>query len=161
MKVDRLNQWLTLAANLGVLAGILLVVFELGQNRDELAQNRQMIRAQTRNEVAVQLVNLMSQVASDPELASILNRAWSGEELSAREVVQFNHRTIAMLRYFENVHYQYRQGLYDESEFATQQEAWRDFLANRSTVVFWCGYRHTLSAEFRVAFESLMTEQPF
>jgi hypothetical protein len=26
-----------------------------------------------------------------------------------------------MLRYFENVHYQYRQGLYDEEEFSTQK----------------------------------------
>ena len=160
MKVDRLNQWLTLAANLGVLAGILLLVFELGQNRDELAQNRQMIRAQTRNEVAVQLVDLMSHVAGDPELASILTRAWSGEELSATEVTQFNHRTIAMLRYFENVHYQYRQGLYDESEFETQQEAWRDYFANGVKEAFWCGYRHTLSPEFRTAFESLATVQP-
>jgi len=32
------------------------------------------------------------------------------------------------IHYFENVHYQYRQGLYDEAEFSTQEDAWRRFL---------------------------------
>ena len=60
MKIEPLNRWLILAANLGVLAGIILLVFELNQNRA-------MMRAQIRNEVAVQLIDLMSQVAIDPE----------------------------------------------------------------------------------------------
>lgn len=32
MKLDKLNQWLTLAANLGVLVGILFVAVQLRQN---------------------------------------------------------------------------------------------------------------------------------
>ena len=42
MESERLNRWLTLGANLGVLVGILLLVFELNQNRD-------LVRAQTEN----------------------------------------------------------------------------------------------------------------
>ena len=96
MKIEPLNRWLILAANLGVLAGIILLVFELNQNRA-------MMPAQIRNEVAVQLIDLMSQVAIDPELADLLDRAWSGEELTRAEATQFRHRNIAMFRYFENV----------------------------------------------------------
>ena len=83
MKVEHLNRWLTIAANLGVLAGIALLVFELGQNREK--------------------------------------------------------------------------GLHDEAEFSTQQEAWREFLANDRTVAVWCDYRSTVSPEFRVAFDDLLT----
>ena len=147
MKVEGLNRWLTLVANLGVLAGIVLLVFELGENR-------KMMRAQTRNDVAVQLVDLMSNVATNPDLASLLTRADSGETLTPAEVTQYRHRNIAMFRYFENVHYQYRQGLYDESEFSTQQEAWRSFMNDRMAS-FWCFYRPTVSREFRAAFDSL------
>ena len=149
MKAERLNRWLTLGANLGVLAGIVLLVYELGQNRE-------MMRAQTRNEVAVQLIDLMSHVSTNPAFASLLTRAASGEALTPAETTQMNHRYIAMFRYFENVHYQYRQGLYADSEFSTQQEAWRRFMDDR-TWSFWCNYRSTVSREFRVAFDSLFT----
>ena len=42
MRSEKVNRWLTLGANVGVLIGILLLVVELSQNRE-------MIRAQTRN----------------------------------------------------------------------------------------------------------------
>ena len=148
MDKDRLNRWLTLAANLGVLAGIVLLAFELEQNRE-------MMRAQTRNEVSVQLVNLLSQIATSGELSSLLFRAESGEPLNDEEISQFEARALAMLRYFENVRYQYRQGMYDEEEFSAQQEAWRRFMSNAAYVSIWCTWRETFSPEFRVALEAL------
>ena len=36
MNLDKLNNWLTLAANIGVLAGILLVAYEVRQNQELL-----------------------------------------------------------------------------------------------------------------------------
>ena len=34
-----------------------------------------------------------------------------------------------MFRYFKNVHYQYRQGLYNEAELSTPwEDVWREFL---------------------------------
>ncbi len=71
MDKDQLNRWLSLAANLGVLAGIILLVFELEQNRE-------IMRAQTRNEVSAQVVGLLSQVATDSELSGLLYRAEIG-----------------------------------------------------------------------------------
>ena len=47
----RLNRWLTLGANIGVLIGIMLLLVELDQNRD-------MMRAQTRHQLAMGLVEL-------------------------------------------------------------------------------------------------------
>ena len=150
MDKDRLNRWLTLGANLGVLVGIILLIFELDQNRE-------MMRAQTRNEISVGIVDLLSQVATDTQLASLLRRADSGEDLTPDEYVQYEHRSAAMFRYFENVHYQYRLGLYDEAEFSKQKEAWRSYFAvGKMRVALWCDYRETTSAEFMAEIDSLL-----
>ena len=152
ISVDQVNRWLSLIANVGVFVGLILVVVELGQSRE-------MMRAQTRNEVAVQLVDLLSQVAGDPQLAAVIHKAIAGENLDASEQQQFRHRVLAMLRYFENVHYQYRQELYDEAEFSAQEEAWRRFLSDPPMATIWCEWRATFSPEFTDSFNSLMSEQ--
>jgi hypothetical protein len=151
MDKDRLNRWLTLGANLGVLVGIILLIFELGQNRE-------MMRAQTRNEISVQLVDLLSQVANGDHLSGLVLRVESGEQLSDEDQVRLVTRSLAMLRYFENVHYQYRQGMYDEEEFSAQQEAWQGFWRTPATVSVWCAWRETFSPKFRTEFESLSSD---
>ena len=147
MDSNKINRWLTLGANLGVLVGIILILIELNQNAT-------MMRGQTRNDVSVELIDLMSQVVTNPQLASLIHKVSNGEVLTAEESIQFQHREIAMFRYFENVHYQYRQGLYDESEFSTQREAWKRYWTP-ARVSFWCEYRATVSPDFRAEMDSL------
>jgi hypothetical protein len=147
MDSNKINRWLTLGANLGVLVGIILILIELNQNAT-------MMRGQTRNDVSVELIDLMSQVVTNPQLASLIHKVNSGEVLTPEESIQFQHREIAMFRYFENVHYQYRQGLYDESEFSTQREAWKRYWTP-ARVIFWCDYRSTVSPDFRAEMDSL------
>ena len=64
MEQSRTNYWLTLGANIGVLLGILLLVFELQQNRD-------MMRAQIFNERSGQGIDLFISVAESPELSDV------------------------------------------------------------------------------------------
>ena len=45
-------RWLTIGANLGVLIGLLLLIAELNQNRD-------MMRAQVRHDLAMGIVDLL------------------------------------------------------------------------------------------------------
>ena len=56
-------------------------------------------------------------------MASVIRRGDSGEELTPDELRQFQHRSIALFRYLENLHCQYRQGLFDEAEFSTEFRA--------------------------------------
>ncbi len=150
MDSNKINRRLTLGANLGVLVGIILILIELNQNAT-------MMRGQTRNDVSVELIDLMSQVVTNPQLASLLHKVNSGEVLTPEESIQFQHREIAMFRYFENVHYQYRQGLYDESEFSAQREAWRAYWPPLR-IRFWCEYRSTMSPAFRAEIDGLIGE---
>ena len=139
---DRLNRWLTLGANVGVLIGIILLVVELDQNRD-------MMRAQTRNELARGLPEVLGIPASDNALADALLRANRGEPLSPAETLQVAMWDELTFRYWENVHYQYRQGLYDESEFSRHQDTMKSVIGrNPRLEKFWCAERHLYSEPF-------------
>ncbi len=78
MKAKRINRWLTLGANFGVLIGIILLLVELDQTST-------MMRAQTRNDVSQGIVDLLSLSANNEQLASLIRRADSGEELTPDE----------------------------------------------------------------------------
>jgi hypothetical protein len=151
MNLDRLNRWLTLAANLGVLVGILLLVLELDQNRE-------LTRAQTRSELAMGIVDITSLSASNIQLAGVLRRGDIGEDLTPDEFRQYRARTFALFRYLENVHYQFRQGLYDEVEFMRQRAAWQAYAASSKTgIEIWCRTRSLYSPEFVNDFDSVLT----
>ena len=154
MDSDKANRWLTLGANLGVLVGLILLIAELNQNRD-------MMRAQTRHELAMGIVDLFQTPASNEQLADLMYRAKSGEEMTPTELFQFQLGTNALYRYWENVHYQYRVGLYDDIEFGKQREAWRTHFANSSRAEqYWCQVRSLYSPEFASEMDSLLANGP-
>ena len=146
------NRWLTLVANFGVLVGIVLVLVQLDQNRD-------MIRAQTRDQIATALVELQIETGSNQQLVELLQRADDGEELTSAERRQVGYRYNALIRYWENVHYQYRQDLYDEVEFESQRKAWRrTFEDGPSITRYWCNASSMYSPEFAAELDSLLPE---
>lgn len=106
------GQAVAILANVGVIVGIAFLAFELQQNRD-------MMRAQTRNEVSQGIVNLMMLVAENGELANLRRRADAAEDLTGDEANRYSLHSRALFRYWENVHYQYRLGVYDEKEFTS------------------------------------------
>ena len=150
MKLKRINEWLALGANFGVLIGIFLLIAELDQNSTTM-------RAQTRYAVSQGIVDLLSLSAGNEQLASLLRRADNGEPLTPDEFFQFQHRSFALFRYIENLHYQYQQGLFDEAEFVTQKEAWTAYLNySEAAAQSWCVFRPTVSAEFRAEIDSIL-----
>lgn len=147
-----LTRWLTLGANIGVLIGIVLVLVELDQNRD-------MMRAQTRQELAMGIVDLLQTPANNEQLANLMYRAHTGGELTPTELFQFHMRTNALFRYWENVHYQYRVGLYDDIEFAMQRNAWKASLTNSyEGKKYWCKVRKLYSPEFMAELDGLIPD---
>ena len=133
MKRIDLQQMVAILANLGVLVGILLLVYELNQNR-------QMTQAQTRNAISNTLVDLQMMEATDTNLQRISVKMREGEPLTSVETEAFRAQWTAYFRYWENVHYQYRHGLYDQEEYFAQREAWRGLLNQVPGVRdLWCG----------------------
>lgn len=138
-------------ANVGALIGLLLVGVQLRQNRN-------LMRAQVRHELAMGIVELLNSPAGNSQLASVLRRGAVGDSLTPDEQFQFQLRSNALLRYWENVHYQYRQGLYDEVEFAKQKEAWGAAMATSvGFVAYWCEVRPLYSPRFMAELDGLLT----
>jgi len=81
----------------------------------------------------------------------------NGGELGGAERRQVFLRFNALVRYWENVHYQYRQDLYDEVEFAKQKEAWKETFENGPAITaFWCDSRLFYSPEFMAELDNLL-----
>lgn len=152
MKNENLHRWLTLAANFGVLVGILLLILELRQNLTA-------VQAQTRQEVSAGFVDFTRSISENGELASIRRRGDLGEDLSVEERYRYEAFTRGLFRYWENVHYQFRTDLYDPDEFARQREAWRNYAAAAPGAVrWWCANRSGFSEEFGSDFTSLLPD---
>ena len=149
-KID-LGQALTILANIGVLLGILLLVYELNQNR-------QTVQGQTRTSMTEGVTNLLYQLSTDPEVADVLYRGDIGGELTPLESRRYLYFVLAQLRYHENAFYQYQNGLYDESEYSAQRTLWRNNVFSRKgTVRIWCQEQAGFSPEFAAEVNSLLT----
>lgn len=153
MSKDRLIQSIALAANCVTILGLLLVIVQLRQNRS-------LMRAQVRHELASTIVDLLNSSANNSQLASVMRRAGLGEQLTADEQFQFRLRSNALLRYWEDVHYQYRLGLYDEVEYSRQKAAWKaSFASSIAFVNYWCEVRTLYSPLFASEIDRLLPPQ--
>ena len=139
MDSDKLNDWLTLVANVGVIAGIVFLAIEVRQNSEA-------VRAQTRAQLTDQVVELLSVNMNDKEYASVLMRGNQLEELSPVEQWQYNTHRIAWINHWKNMVYQYEMGMYDESEFARQISTVRTHIEKFPGLrAHWCKYRYIAS----------------
>ncbi len=142
MKKLDLGQSLQVLGNLGVLVGILLLVFELNQNRD-------MMRAQTRHELAMGIVDIQLTSASNPLILEAVSKQEPRFESMEMWQIASDLRFNALFRYWENVHYQFRNGLYDELEYAKQKAAFGGWVSGTPAMVaWWCRARTSYSPEF-------------
>ena len=117
MNNEKLNSWLSLAANLGVLVGIIILVLEV-------QQNNLIARAQMRSEISQSAINNIG-VNLAPERMAISNKNARGEELTPGEIRWIRTFYRMEFRAWENVHYQYRIGLYDENEMESYRFFWQ------------------------------------
>lgn len=140
MNADKINRWLTLGANIAVVIGIILVALQINQN------NR-MMRTQTRNAITTSIMDftLSSETSAAEELEI---KAAADVPLTPSETRKAGLVYTALIRLWENIHYQYRNGVFDEAEFAAARNTWR--LENPLLRAVYCRQRrnHSLSPAF-------------
>jgi hypothetical protein len=153
MSKERLIESIALGANCVTILGLIMVIVQL-------QQNRALMRAQVRHELATTIVDLLNTSANNSQLAGVLRRAGLGEQLTEDEQLQFQLRSNALLRYWEDVHYQYRLGLYDEVEYERQKAAWKATFANSVGFVhYWSEVRTLYSPRFAAEIDGLLPPQ--
>lgn len=151
MKTIDFGQTLQLLGNVGVVVGILLLVYELNQNRE-------LMEAQTRHEIAQSIVEQLGELASDGDLADLARRARCGRLESGLEEDRYFSHVNSRLRYWEDAHFQYRRGLFDEAEFSAQREAWRAFIQPGATQEAWNRMKLSFSSEFVREIDALIVD---
>ena len=150
-KIDS-GQALSILANVGVVIGILLLVYELSQNREMMA-------AQTRNSVAEMLVDLLTIEVANSEVAEIQVKRQSGEALTSVESHRIRMLQETYWRFRENVHYQYRNGLYQQDEYLALREVWiRDVDTDEGVRAIYCGRRDQAPPAFTAEIDSAMAK---
>jgi hypothetical protein len=147
MNSDRLNRWLTLAANIGVLAGILFLAYELQQNT-----------LVTRLEAAGSFQNSFSEielfVAGSPEFAELLVKGREGGERSREDELRLTLFYSNVLRKWQFVQYQYLSGALDEGLWRGNRGRLVQILGeDRGLLAYW----RMNQLQFSPAFNEMMT----
>ena len=153
MKKTDVGQSLTLLANVGVLAGLLLLVYELNQSRE-------ITKAQLRSDYADQLIGQLEVIYANPELAELMFDAGCETTFLCESVEQFRFDLYwdGRFRSWESLHYQYRNGLYDDAEFQATTVGWRRLLTIPRVADHWEGEQESYSPEFVELMKSLLLD---
>jgi len=121
MDFDRLNRWITLAANLGVLVGIFFLAYELNLSRTAAIAEIYQGRANSRSEADLQrALSSPNFVAADIKFQSLL-RTHSVKDavsqLTEEERYLIRLWQSSLLVRFDNVAFQYSIGLIPDLYF--------------------------------------------
>ena len=149
MNIDRMSQSVQLAANLGVILSIVFLAYQIGEQRE-------LMKAQTRTAISSEVIGLLVSEATNESLLSAERRSNDGEMLSPDDRFRLDRLSRAYFRYWENAHYQYRNGLYDETEFAGSRAAWKFRLSRPGVAAIWCDAEQMYSPEFVAEIERLL-----
>jgi hypothetical protein len=88
---DRLNKWLTLAANIGVVGGIVFLAIEVRQNQASLEEFNKINRLDARTIEVQQYNDFRTVLAENKELSDIWAKGIIGETLDSSESERFDH----------------------------------------------------------------------
>jgi len=105
----------------------------------EISQNSELMKAQSRTEMAQDTVDLLTLNVGNTDFIDVWNRGNAGEELTDVEQTQFALTYSGWIWHWNNLAYLHRVGLYDESEYSLQFNIIRgeldEFPGFKS---FWC-----------------------
>lgn len=116
MEMEKTNHWLSIVANIGVIASVIFLAIEVNQNTQT---NRAQALQEFHRDMRDSLLN------ADPTMADIIHRVYACEPVS---IVELNLRRLyweRLIRTYENQWYQSQQGLIDEGIYKGYQSYWR------------------------------------
>jgi len=153
MNLDKMNGWLALLGNLGVILGIIFLAIEL-QNSTRATE------AQTRDSLSAKLMDWQMALATDLDVAELWRVGNNGrQEFSEpREWTAYTQLIQSSFRLWENEYYQYKVGLYNDSEIEPRLVRWKGALQRLGMSQVWCLQRDAYAADFREILDSFVNE---
>ena len=133
MNLNKVNHWLTLLANIGVLAGIVFLAIEIRQSGDA-------VTAQMQDSIADGFIALNMATINDPQVGVTwvigLNEP---DRLSDAEAIRFSMLMRALFNQFIRVHGLYRTGLLEESDWALYAREAATIMSSPGGKLHWAG----------------------
>ena len=154
MDTDRLNRWLTLGANVGVLVGLLLLVAELRQTNS--IAKAEAINVMTQNSYTV--LQMYREPRNIEALDRITEVGWG--ELTSEEELLVSSVESMVISHIQNAYIQHRLGVIDNDYFDAvlwnldqgMQDEWR-----RS---FWENAKASYTREFQDFVDARLENMP-
>jgi hypothetical protein len=152
MTLETINRWVTLAANIGVLAGIVVLVIEI-------SQNTQAMNIASRDETVSHTLNFFEQSMDNQVIAIAAYKNHTGAELDGFERYQLLKREYYNFRIFENIFTQYQRGLFSEQEWMKYRRIIKkNFGRNDIAIDMWNSRSGHWTDDFEKEITSLLSE---
>jgi hypothetical protein len=149
--MDRLNQWLTLLANIAVLVGIIFVAWEIQQNTEAT-------HAQTREAVMSAAQFELQSVRVDPNL---IHSIVCDCALSEDEQIKLYTWLTSVMKIREFSWLQRRSGIIDDDQWASEFAVTRAITQAPRVRLWWARVgRHTVGEAYRGFVDQLIADVP-
>jgi len=137
MNLDSLNKWLMLAANIGVIAGIIFLAVEVQQNNS-------LMEAEARYRMFENRVSNLRLEKQSPECAALVLKIYNREPLSEIDRLRVESRTMEAIFSWQWEYGEYQAGRLSRQELPV--DGWRRaFDINKSFVDVWPRAKQNLS----------------
>ena len=151
MMLNKSNQWLTLLANIGVVAGIVFLAYELQQN------NTQLELQSYQSWVAANLE--INATVTDPALSEIMARGHlNSTNLSSESFVAYATLNMSVMQMAQSTDYLYRSGSLDRELWEAEMNRAAGILAFPGVRQWWdAGGKTQLTPGFVEFLESIQS----
>ncbi|MFT6123361.1 MAG: hypothetical protein ACJASG_001893 [Oleiphilaceae bacterium] len=151
MKLDTVNNWVILVANIGVLAGIVFLAYELKQNTVAT-------QLEAASNLNTSFADIEMLIAGDTDFSGLLIKGRSGAVLTANEEFRLGVFYGNVLRQWQFIHFQFLTDALDE-------EIWLGQLAYFTMVIssdqglleHWRTSRNHFSPRFNILVQSMIS----
>ena len=147
MKKIDLGQTVTIFANIGVIAGIVFLGFEI-------RQNTMAVKSEASIGVQSQIQSIYNMLLVDPMMDIYMRGMENPADLDPLEAAKLNAFLSTNLAAFQNIYTQVQEGSYDESLARGYWQLLRNLLEMPGMKEYWATRSYVMSDEFRLFVET-------
>ena len=141
MDARKLNRWLGVATNIGVIIGLVFLAIEIHQNSE-------MLKLTSSRESTAALQNVTIQ-QMQPEIAEIIGKAYDNKQLSLSETITLEGFLMSYLFVLQEDFIDYQAGLFPEEKWQTHVPIIRFMFLPDPARLWWLTFREMYVEDFR------------
>lgn len=152
MDNEKLNSWLSLGANIGVVVGLILLIIEINQNTAMMQS--QIHQSRTDTALSEQQANYNSDYMPD-----IIVKIRAGDTLSEAETLRYSTYLRALNRNLDNQLWQYNHGFLGDNIPRSIRNAARNVIGRTElSISVWDAQKHTYTDEYAAFVEEAIAD---